>query len=89
MDSEKAARWFDLKNVCGMKYTDRDYYELGKLKRRLGKPAIFYTGYDEQVLNALATGEYSGCIGMTDNHIPRREEPHSVSQFAWLASQRL
>ena len=71
MDSEWAARCMDLKNIHGMKYTDRDYYELGNLKRRLSKPAIFYAGYDEQVLNALATGEYSGCIGMTDNHIPR------------------
>ena len=85
MDSEKAARWFDLKNVCGMKYTDRDYYELGNLKRRLGKPAIFYTGYDEQVLNALATGEYSGCIGMTDNHIPR----HFVKICSLVAQNRL
>lgn len=85
MDSEKAARWFDLKNVCGMKYTDRDYYELGNLKRRLNKPAIFYTGYDEQVLNALATGEYSGCIGMTDNHIPR----HFVKICSLVAQDKL
>ena len=71
MDSDWAAKCMELRNINGMKYTDRDYYELGKLKRKLSKPAVFYAGYDEQVLNALATGEYSGCIGMTDNHIPR------------------
>ena len=67
---DQAARFFDLRNVHGMKYTGRDYFELGTLKRKLPKPAIFFAGADEQVLNAFATGEYAGCIGSTDNHMP-------------------
>jgi len=69
---DQAVRFFDLKNVQGMKYTGRDYYDLGALRRKLGKPAIFFAGADEQVLNAFATGGFSGCIGTTDNQLPRQ-----------------
>ena len=71
LNPDQAVRFFDLKNVHGMKYTGRDYYELGTLSRKISKPAIFFAGADEQVLNGLATGVFSGCIGTTDNQIPR------------------
>lgn len=71
LNPDQAARFFELRNVHGMKYTGRDYYELGTLFRKLPKPAIFFAGADEQVLNGLATGVFSGCIGTTDNQIPR------------------
>lgn len=71
LNPDQAVRFFDLKNVHGMKYTGRDYYELGTLYRKLPKPAIFFAGADEQVLNGFATGHFSGCIGTTDNQIPR------------------
>ena len=71
LNPDQAIRFFDLKNVHGMKYTGRDYFELGTLYRKLQKPAIFFAGADEQVLNGLATGVFSGCIGTTDNQIPR------------------
>lgn len=71
LEPDNLAKLFELKNVHGMKYTGREYYELGMLKRRLPKPAIFFAGMDEQVLNALATGEVSGCIGSTEDVIPR------------------
>ena len=67
---DQAARFFDLRNVRGMKYTGRDYYDLGVMRRKLNKPAIFFAGADEQVLNGFATGDFSGCIGTTDNQIP-------------------
>ena len=67
---DEAVRFFDLRNVHGMKYTGRDYYDLGAMCRKLSKPAIFFAGADEQVLNGLATGRFSGCIGTTDNDIP-------------------
>ena len=70
LNPDQAARFFDLKNVHGMKYTGRDYFELGALRRKLNKPAIFFAGADEQELNALATGEYAGVIGTTDNQMP-------------------
>ena len=71
LNPDQAVRFFDLRNVHGMKYTGRDYFELGSLKRKLSKPAIFFAGADEQELNALATGEYAGVIGTTDNQMPR------------------
>ncbi|MBR4652629.1 MAG: dihydrodipicolinate synthase family protein [Kiritimatiellae bacterium] len=62
-----------LKNVHGMKYTGRDYFDFGCMCRKLeatGKSAIYFAGADEQVLNAYATGRFSGCIGTSDNFIP-------------------
>ena len=70
LNPDQAAKFFDLKNVHGMKYTGRDYFELGTLYRKLPKPAIFFAGADEQVLNGFATGHFSGCIGTTDNQLP-------------------
>ena len=69
---DQAARFFDLKNVHGMKYTGRDYYDFGAMCRKLSKPAIFFSGADEQALNGFATGRFSGCIGTTDNSIPEQ-----------------
>lgn len=69
---DQAVRFFDLKNVHGMKYTGRDYYDLGAMCRKLSKPAIFFSGADEQTLNGFATGRFSGCIGTTDNNIPEQ-----------------
>ena len=70
LNPDQAVKFFDLKNVHGMKYTGRDYFELGALRRKLNKPAIFFAGADEQELNALATGECAGVIGTTDNQMP-------------------
>lgn len=67
---DQAARFFDLRNVHGMKYTGRDYFEVGTLRRKLSKPAIFFAGADEQELQALSTGHFSGVIGTTDNQMP-------------------
>ncbi len=67
---DQAARFFDLKNVHGMKYTGRDYFEVGSLCRKLSKPAIFFAGADEQELQALSTGHFAGVIGTTDNQMP-------------------
>ena len=70
LNPDQAVKFFDLKNVHGMKYTGRDYFELGTLVRKVQKPSIFFAGADEQVLNGLATGHFSGCIGTTDNQLP-------------------
>ena len=71
LNPEQSLKFFDLKNVKGMKYTGRDYFELGSLVRRLSKPAIFFSGADEQALNGFATGVFSGCIGTSVNVMPR------------------
>ncbi len=69
---ERDIRFFDLKNVKGMKYTGRDYYAAQCLTRKLDKEAIFFAGCDEQLLCALALGNvFSGGIGTTYNIIPK------------------
>ena len=68
---DQALRFFELKNVMGMKYTGYAYWTVKSLRRRLPKPAIFFAGADEQELCAFAYGDtFSGCIGTTDNVIP-------------------
>ena len=67
---DRDAKFFDLKNVKGMKYTNYKYWTVQGLKNRLSKEVIFFAGADEQVLSALATGIFSGCIGTSQNVIP-------------------
>ena len=67
---DRDARFFDLKNVKGMKYTNYKYWTVQGLRNRLSKEAIFFAGADEQVLSALATGIFAGCIGTSQNIIP-------------------
>ena len=68
---DRDLKFFELKNVKGMKYTGYAYWTVKALRRRLPKPAIFFAGADEQELCAFAYGDtFSGCIGTTDNMIP-------------------
>lgn len=70
---DEAFEIMKLRNVHGMKYTGRDYFDFGCMCRKLesiGKPAVYFAGADEQVLNAYATRRFAGCIGTTDNMIP-------------------
>ena len=67
---DRDAKFFDLKNVMGMKYTNYKYWTVQALRNRLSKEAIFFAGADEQVLPALATGIFAGCIGTSQNIIP-------------------
>ena len=71
---ERDIRFFDLRNVKGIKYTGRDYYAAQALKRDLDKrkETIWFAGCDEQLLCALALdGVFAGGIGTTYNIIPR------------------
>lgn len=68
---DRDVRFFDLRNIKGMKYTGHSYWTVQCLKRRLNKPAVFMAGADEQEACAFALGNvFSGCIGTTDNAIP-------------------
>lgn len=67
---DRDAKFFDLKNVKGMKYTNYKYWTVQALRNRLSKEAIFFAGADEQVLSGLATGIFSGCIGSSQNTMP-------------------
>ena len=67
---DRDAKFFELKNVKGMKYTNYKYWTVQALRRKLPKDAIFFAGADEQVLSALSTGIFAGCIGTSQNIIP-------------------
>ena len=67
---DRDAKFFDLKNVKGMKYTNYKYWTVQTLRNRLSKKAVFFAGADEQVLSGLATGVFSGCIGTSQNVLP-------------------
>ena len=72
LNTERELRLFDIPNVCGMKYTGNDFYSVQKLKRRIGKEAVFYVGNDPMLLPGLAYGSvFSGGIGLTYNYLPR------------------
>ena len=69
---DRDVRFFDLKNVKGMKYTGNDFWSVQCLRRRVGKEAAFYAGNDQVLLCALALGNtFSGGIGLTYNCCPR------------------
>ena len=71
VDPERDARLFDLKNVNGMKYTGTAFYDVQRLKRRLGKDAVFVSGSDQHFLAALAFPDvFEGSIGTLHNVIP-------------------
>ena len=67
---DRDAKFFELKNVKGMKYTNYKYWTVQALRDRIQKDVIFFAGADEQVLSALATGIFAGCIGSSQNAIP-------------------
>jgi N-acetylneuraminate lyase len=71
VDPERDARLFEIKNLCGMKYTNIDYYSVQQLQSRLNKPALFLSGVDEMLVPALASGCFQGGIGMMCNMMPR------------------
>ena len=48
---DRDAKFFDLKNVKGMKYTNYKYWTVQALRDRLPKEVIFFAGADEQVLS--------------------------------------
>ena len=69
---ERDIRFFDLKNVKGIKYTGSNFYACEHLKRMLNKETIWFNGCDELLVSALAMGDvFAGGIGLNYNIIPR------------------
>jgi len=65
------ARLFDLKNVKGMKYTGTNFYDVQRLKSRIGKEVVFFSGSDQHMIAALSFGNvFDGAIGTLQNVIP-------------------
>ena len=71
VNPEKDVRFFDLKNVKGMKYTGTTFYDVQRLKRRIGKDVFFVSGSDQHFVAALSFGDvFDGSIGTLQNVIP-------------------
>ena len=71
VDPARDVRYFDLPNVKGMKYTGTTFYDVQRLKRRLGKEAIFFSGSDQHMVAAMAFADvFSGSIGTVQNVVP-------------------
>ena len=71
VNPEKDVRFFDLKNVKGMKYTGTTFYDVQRLKRRIGKDVFFVSGSDQHFVAALSFGDlFAGSIGTLQNVIP-------------------
>ena len=71
VNPEKDVRFFDLKNVKGMKYTGTTFYDVQRLKRRIGKDVFFVSGSDQHFVAALSFGDvFEGSIGTLQNVIP-------------------
>ena len=71
VNPEKDARFFDLENVKGMKYTGTTFYDVQRLKRRIGKDVLFVSGSDQHFVAALSFGDlFEGSIGTLQNVIP-------------------
>ena len=64
-------RFFDLKNVKGMKYTGTTFYDVQRLRNRIGKETLFFAGSDQHAIAALSFGDlFAGAIGTVQNVIP-------------------
>lgn len=71
INPDRDVRFFDLRNVCGMKYTGTDFYSVQRLRRRIGKEVSFVSGSDQHFIAALTYPDvFSGSIGTLQNVIP-------------------
>lgn len=71
INPDRDVRLFDLRNVCGMKYTGTDFYSVQRLRRRIGKEVAFVSGSDQHFIAALTYPDvFSGSIGTLQNVVP-------------------
>jgi N-acetylneuraminate lyase len=68
-DPETEITYFDIPHVAGMKYTGSNFFQLQELMRRVGKPAVFFSGSDQLFMAGLCYGVH-GSIGTTQNFAP-------------------
>ena len=70
IEPQRDSAWFELPNVCGIKYTGSDLYSVEQLRRFVNRPIAVMNGFDQQLVAALAMGFHGG-IGTTYNFAPR------------------
>lgn len=66
---EMFERLASIEKVQGLKYTGPNHYMMGRIKEKLGKDFMVYSGYDEMFLSGLLFGA-DALIGGTYNVIP-------------------
>ncbi len=62
--------FFDLPNVCGLKYTGGNFYSVQQLVRFVDRPIAVMSGFDEQFVAGQSFG-FQGGIGTTYNFGPQ------------------
>lgn len=70
IDPVRDAALFELKNICGLKYTGANFFSVQQLRRRIERPVAMMSGFDEQFVAGQSFG-FDGGIGSTYNFGPQ------------------
>ena len=69
IDSQRDSAFFELPNVCGLKYTGANFFSVQQLIGNVDRPIVAMSGFDEQFVAGQSFG-FSGGIGTTFNFAP-------------------
>ncbi len=69
VDPLRDTAFFDLPNVCGLKYTGPNFFSVQQLMRNVKRPVACLSGFDEQFVAGQSFG-FQGGIGSTYNFAP-------------------
>lgn len=69
IDPQRDLAFFDLPNVCGLKYTGANFFSVQQLARFVERPVALMSGFDEQFVAGQSFGFHGG-IGTTYNFAP-------------------
>lgn len=70
VDPVRDAVFFEMPNVCGLKYTGANFYSVQQLMRNVKRPVALMSGFDEQFVAGQSFGFHGG-IGSTYNFGPK------------------
>lgn len=70
VDPARDTAFFEMPNVCGLKYTGANFYSVQQLMRNVDRPVALMSGFDEQFVAGQSFGFHGG-IGSTYNFGPR------------------
>jgi N-acetylneuraminate lyase len=70
VDPVRDVAFFDLPNVCGLKYTGANFFSVQQLTHNIRRPVATMSGFDEQFVAGQSFG-FQGGIGSTFNFAPK------------------
>lgn len=70
IDPKRDAGFFEIPNVCGLKYTGANFFSVQQLVRILDRRLAVMSGFDEQFVAGQSFG-FDGGIGSTYNFAPK------------------